>query len=584
MIGFLVGLRRGALLALPVLFLACADGTASPPSSADAPVPVDEAVAAAARGDADWLRGWIAKGGNPDQADARGWTPLLMASARGKAAAVDALLNNPVRKADPGVRFAPSGALPIHMAGQSGDVGTAKVLLDARPDDVNAVWLLNGHTLLLQAAFYGRVGLAEFALSRGADPAATSLRGLTALDLARQFDNRPLADALAKSPPTQVAKEAWYQALLEKIRVPVPPGEEESQRRSDDAAAAISEAIRLAGDSPERVDELVAGVVAKLEGVDANRLAGALRQPLLVVAVTGNNPGAHPDAAASARLQIVRALLDRGASPLAKEEHPMGAQAVIRASVFGHVDILRLMGARMTAAELAGALNEIPAVNGLTALHDAVLRAGTASDDRLPRYLEQIRWEVGSGARTDIGDFSGRTQRQYAEEIADPDRRETVLAALNSAIPMPQWNHPAIAVAALEPAMQWYSDVFGFEPLTPPAVHTPAIGDRWKIAESIFGDDITQVRFVRMRVPDAPFKQVVELFEIQPPPPPPDPEQKRRSGYVHACLIVGDPDTTAARISARGGKILSRAVMKDLTIVFCRDPYGNIIELASGLW
>jgi len=580
--GFILGSQRGFMRPGMLAFvLTCLVGTSA---LAGDPSPVDEAVAAAARGDAPWLRGWIASGGNPDQADARGWTPLLMASARGKAAAADALLNNPVRKADPGVGFAPSGALPIHMAGQSGDVETAKFLLGARPDDVNAVWLLNGHTLLLQAAFYGRVEMAKFALARGANPAATTLRGLTALDLARQFDNRPLADALAGSAPAQDARDTWYRALLEKICEPVPPGMEESQRRSDDAAAAISDAIKSAGDSPERVDDLVTAVVAKLDGVDVNRLAGALRQPLLVVAVTGNNAGGHPDAAAAVRLQIARALLDRGASPLAKEEHPMGAQPIIRASVFGHIDILRLMGGRITAAELAGALNEIPAVNGLTALHDAVLRAGTASSERLPRYLEQIRWEVGSGARSDIEDFSGRTQRQYAEEIADPDRREAVLAALDSAIPTPQWNHPAIAVPALEPAMQWYSDIFGFVPLTPPAVHTQAIGERWKIAASIFGDDITQVRFVRMRVPAAPFKQVIELFEIQPPPAVPDPEQKRRSGYVHACIIVGDPDTTAARIAARGGKILSRATMKDITIVFCRDPHGNIIELASGPW
>lgn len=59
------------------------------------------------------------------------------------------------------------------------------------------------------------------------------------------------------------------------------------------------------------------------------------------------------------------------------------------------------------AAQLANALNERPAVNGLTALHDAVLRAGTANDARLPRYLQQIRWEVAQGARFDIPDFPG---------------------------------------------------------------------------------------------------------------------------------------------------------------------------------
>ncbi len=574
----LAGIRPGACL---LLVLLAAMGSAF---CADAPAPLADAIKAAARGDAEWLSGWIAGGGNPDVADENGWTPLLIASARGQAAAVDALLNNAVRKADPGVRFAPSGALPIHMAGESGDVETAKLLLAARSGDINEAWLLNGHTLLLQAAFYGHVDLAKFALAQGANPAATTLRGLTALDFARQFDNRPLIEALTASAPSPEAKEAYFKALLERIRETVPPGEEEAQRRSDEAAAAITDALQQAGNTPDSADALSAQVAAKLAGVDPNRLAGVLRQPLLVVAVTGNNSGPHPESSAALRLEIARLLLDRGASPLAKEKHPMGADAIIRASVFGHLDILKLMGTRITAAELAAALNEIPAVNGLTALHDAVLRAGTAPADRLPRYLEQIRWEVGSGARSDIGDFSGRTQRQYAENIADPERRGAVVAALDSSLPTPQWNHPALAVPALEPAMKWYSDVFGFAPLTQPLVHTPAIGERWKIATSIFGEDITRVRFVRMRIPDAPFKQVIEIFEIEPAPPVPAPETKRRSGYVHACMIVGDPATTAGRIAARGGKILSRAAINDLTIIFCRDPYGNIIELASAPW
>ena len=155
-----------------------------------------------------------------------------------------------------------------------------------------------------------------------------------------------------------------------------------------------------------------------------------MRQPPLVVAVTGNDEQPNPQAAAQLRLRVVRLLLDRSASPLDYEKHPMGANAIIRASVFGHLDLLEAMGARISAAQLADALNERPAVNGLTALHDAVLRAGTANDARLPRYLKQIRWEVAHGARSDIEDFSGRTQRQYAQSLVDPDRRKMVLEAL----------------------------------------------------------------------------------------------------------------------------------------------------------
>ena len=553
------------------------------PARANTPAPVDEAINAAAHGDASWLLDWIANGGDPNQANSQGWTPLLIASARGRAAAVEVLLKNPTRKADPGVRFAPSGALPIHLAGQSGDVPTARALLAARPSDINEVWMLNGHTLLLQAAFYGHLDLAQFALAQGANPAATTLRGLTAIDFARQFDNRQLIEALTPSAPTAKAKETSFKVLLERVREAVPPNEEKAQRLSDAAAVAISDALQKVGDSPEKLDALTGSVLAKLEGIDPNRLAGDLRQPLLVVVVTGNNSGQHPEAAAELRLRIARSLLDHGASPLTKERHPMGAHAIIRASVFGHLDILRLMGTRITASELAGALNEIPVVNGLTALHDAVLRAGTAPDEKLPRYLEQIRWEIASGAHTNVEDFSGRTQRKYAEDIVDAARSKIVLEALDSVLPMPQWNHPAIAVPALEAAMKWYSDIFGFVPLGAPVVNNPATGDHWKIATSIFGGDISEVRLVRMRSPEGPYKQVLELFEIRPTPPPPPPG-KRKSGYVHACMILGDPATTAGRIAATGGKILSESELPGVKVIFCEDPYGNVIELASAPW
>ena len=398
----------------------------------DAPLAL--AVAAAGRGDADALMAWIEQGGDPDQADGAGWTPLLLAAVRGQAAAVAVLLNNPVHKADTRKAFAPSGALPIHLAGQSGSVETASLLLDARPADVNEVWLLNGHTLLLQAAFYGHVELASFALRRGANPAATTLRGLTAADFARQFDNHDLLTVLSAQESTEIARSAYFAALLERIREPIPSGQEEAQEKSDELVALIAASLKQVAKDPAAVGALAETVAAKIEGVDLQRLGGDLRQPPLVVAVTGNNESPHPEAAADLRLRVVGMLLDRGANPLAVERHPMGVNAIIRASVFGHLDALKLMGGRLTATELADALNERPAANGLTALHDAVLRAGTSNESRLPGYLEQIRWEIASGARCDVADFSGRSQRQYAEGIANPDRRRMVLNTLEPGI------------------------------------------------------------------------------------------------------------------------------------------------------
>jgi ankyrin repeat protein len=151
---------------------------------------IDRAVMAARDGDAAWLRQWLASGGGPNAYDEFGWTPLLAAAVRGRLNAVEVLLGNENNPADVLTPHRASGAAPIHFAGHSGSVDVAAALLAARPDQLDAVWELNGHTLLLQAVFYGHLDLADFALKRGASTAATTVRGLAALELARQFDNQ----------------------------------------------------------------------------------------------------------------------------------------------------------------------------------------------------------------------------------------------------------------------------------------------------------------------------------------------------------------------------------------------------------
>ena len=110
----------------------------------------------------------------------------------------------------------------------------------------------------------------------------------------------------------------------------------------------------------------------------------------------------------------------------------MGVNAIIRAAVFNHLQALKAMGQAIGSDRLAVEINSQPAVNGLTALHDSVLRASTAGEERLEGYLEQIRWLVRSGARTDIEDFAGITQRMIAESIQDEQRRSLLLDALGS--------------------------------------------------------------------------------------------------------------------------------------------------------
>lgn len=403
--------------------------------SGDRVLDVRTAVTASRAGNDALLRDWLCEGGNPNQYDEGGWTPLLAASVRGKAAAVSALLNaRNAYPADPDMPFRKSGALPIHFAGQSGDVATAQAILQRSPEHLDAVWLLNGHSLLLQAVFYGHLPLARYALEQGADTAITTARGLSAEDLAQQFQNTAMVELLRPFSASTRECSAYHETYKQRIAAYVPSRQSEQQEKAERLVQIIESSLLGIRNRECGAAEALAAVsefIAR-QAPDPNRMAGALQQPPIVVAVTGNNGDPASSELAEFRLGLVEVLLSSGADPTTNERHPMGVNAIIRAAVFSHLAALKAMGQAIGSDRLAAEINRQPAVNGLTALHDSVLRASTAGEIRLEGYLEQVRWLVRNGARTDIEDFSGITQRMIAESIQDEQRRSLLLEALLS--------------------------------------------------------------------------------------------------------------------------------------------------------
>ena len=115
-------------------------------------------VEAARSGDVAMLKNKLKNGWYPDSLDSHGWTALLAAASRGRSEVIDLLLFHQIegaKHANPDIRFAPADGLPIFMAGQKGDVESVKLLLKANPEHIYAISRVNGHTVLLQAAFYG---------------------------------------------------------------------------------------------------------------------------------------------------------------------------------------------------------------------------------------------------------------------------------------------------------------------------------------------------------------------------------------------------------------------------------------------
>ena len=92
---------------------------ASAPQGWAGPCPLD----AARKGDMETLVRWASKGGDPNVADLDGWTPLLIAAARGNSAMVEMLLWHEIpgaQHANPDIRFPGADGLPILYGGPIG--------------------------------------------------------------------------------------------------------------------------------------------------------------------------------------------------------------------------------------------------------------------------------------------------------------------------------------------------------------------------------------------------------------------------------------------------------------------------------
>ena len=414
-------------------------------------------VNAARQGDCDYLRDWLENGGEPNFYDIDGWTVLLAAASRGQSQAVDLLLNHDIPeapRANPELRYPEADALPIYMAGQAGDIGTVKLLLEAEPKHLHAISAVNGHTVLLQAAFYGKashLNLASYLLDNASDISrlppdelaaeqvkllsATNVRGYNALTMQDLWHNQKMKDLLLDYYPDEsdgdglayleARTEAYFAKMLLAIATP--------QTLTEKMMVAIS--AYLDGEDMEGAEAQIDAILQE-PAFNINRLGGELQQPPLIFAITGVDVGI-PERG-KRRYNLAKKLLDAGADPAVREKHPMAIGAVIRSSVLNNFGLLKLIASYMTTEAFAREMNTSPAVNGLTAMHDAIHRALTSPPAELEGHVTQITWMIKHGARLDIPDNVGQTQGQLAEtalkDTAFPrENVEAVLEAIDAA-------------------------------------------------------------------------------------------------------------------------------------------------------
>lgn len=130
------------------------------------------------------MRFLLSHGVNPDVADSRGGTALILAAKNNHLEMVQLLLQH---KANP--NLASSTASALHFAAQNGNVEMVCALLDA---GANSNLQVDGQTALYAAAKKNHLSIATELLKRGADPNIQDQTGVTPLMVAAYFGHTDL--------------------------------------------------------------------------------------------------------------------------------------------------------------------------------------------------------------------------------------------------------------------------------------------------------------------------------------------------------------------------------------------------------
>ena len=126
--------------------------------------------------------------------DAKGYTPLILASYHGHESTTILLLDH---GADPDGQDAGRGNTPLMGVAFKGYVGIAHLLLTAGADANQRN--LAGQTALMNAVMFGHVTIAETLLAAGADPNVVDVAGNSPATIAHMQGNATMADLIARA-------------------------------------------------------------------------------------------------------------------------------------------------------------------------------------------------------------------------------------------------------------------------------------------------------------------------------------------------------------------------------------------------
>ena len=136
--------------------------------------------------------------------------------------------------------------------------------------------------------------------------------------------------------------------------------------------------------------------------------------------------------------------------------------------------------------------------------------------------------------------------------------------------------HPGLVVPDLDKARRFYEEMFGFRHFCDEGWSESPVADR------VVGLEGSACRGVTL----AGHNCYLELFEFSEPEPSTSETESANAnvpGIRHLCFFVDDCRAEYERLLKLGGEPLGEPtdIGGGVYTVYCRDPFGNIIELAE---
>lgn len=150
--------------------------------------------------------------------------------------------------------------------------------------------------------------------------------------------------------------------------------------------------------------------------------------------------------------------------------------------------------------------------------------------------------------------------------------------------PPVSFSHIGITVPDLERAVEFYTKALGLYLIMPPTVIEEDDSPIGQMCDDVFGPGWRSFRIAHMSTNDG---IGIEIFEFPNTEPEPNKFEYWRPGLFHFCVQDPDLEGRVKIIEEHGGRQRMQQVRyyypgaKPYRMVYCEDPFGNIVELYS---